>query len=224
MTNKSLIEELGELAARWEAVGAQLCPLRTELGRAQGATELRALISKHSASSEAGGPDYRAMYDIERVKFQNETRRTSEYAVLLREIIRIVDSDFGRSRVLLPSLVNRARELTERPINIPATETKAEPVAWRFDWKSRIDGSDMCEVVAYRDAMQELISDLDGASPPILFTITPLYTHPAPLPDGSTASGTNYVADREIDPTRVVFANGRTVAIEGDHLIIGWAK
>jgi hypothetical protein len=127
MTNKSLIEELGELAARWEAVGAQLCPLRTELGRAQGATELRALISKHSASSEAGGPDYRAMYDTERVKFQNETRRTSEYAELLRELVAIADGDFGESRSKIPALASRARVLMEQPINKPATETKAEP-------------------------------------------------------------------------------------------------
>jgi len=37
------------------------------------------------------------------------------------------------------------------------------------------------------------------------------------------ASG-NYVANKEVEPTKVTFANGRTVKIEGNHLVIGWDK
>lgn len=32
----------------------------------------------------------------------------------------------------------------------------------------------------------------------------------------------NYVADRVEDPTRVIFANGRMVAVKDGHLVIGW--
>jgi len=37
------------------------------------------------------------------------------------------------------------------------------------------------------------------------------------------ASG-NYVANREVNPTKVTFANGRTVKVVNGHLVIGWSK
>ena len=36
--------------------------------------------------------------------------------------------------------------------------------------------------------------------------------------------GTNYVADREVHPSKVVFANGRTVEIVNGALEVGWAE
>jgi gamma-glutamylcyclotransferase (GGCT)/AIG2-like uncharacterized protein YtfP len=114
MTNKSLIEELGELAARWEAVGAQLCPLRTELGRAQGATELRALISKHSASSEAG-----------------EKWETCDVYDILREAANALD-DLSKPATAPRDIAAELRVLHKKL----ATETKAEPVAWMYRYRA----------------------------------------------------------------------------------------
>lgn len=34
----------------------------------------------------------------------------------------------------------------------------------------------------------------------------------------------NYVADKEKFPTKVTFANGRTVKLVGKHLVIGWDR
>lgn len=35
------------------------------------------------------------------------------------------------------------------------------------------------------------------------------------------AHSRNYIADREIDPTKVTFANGRTVEVVNEHLVVG---
>lgn len=35
---------------------------------------------------------------------------------------------------------------------------------------------------------------------------------------------TNYVADKEVNPTRILFANGRTVRVVRGKLIVGWAR
>ena len=38
------------------------------------------------------------------------------------------------------------------------------------------------------------------------------------------AKSTNYVANKEVNPTRVTFANGRTVHIKNGALVVGWKK
>ncbi len=37
-------------------------------------------------------------------------------------------------------------------------------------------------------------------------------------------TSTNYVANAEVNPTRVLFANGRTVRIVNGALVVGWAR